>query len=325
MEKARHQDGGRAGGATWLNCVPGQLQREVRPVGGSEGDVRLYRVGGAGGRLLGGRPGRRSPGCSSGGREVSAVTELLHEIVPETAPVERNRSPREHRAAAIAAGILYITGTVAGVLSVAVIAPVGDASDPLAAAAEHSGAVVTGALLVLVMGLSLAFIPIVLFPVLRRVNEVLALGYLIVRGAIETACYVVLAIGWLLLVPVSEAMTAGSGTASPAGVRVGNLVLDGDAANAVLALVFCLGAGMFYTLLYRSRIVPLWISVWGLGAIAFYMVADLLAMYGVFDANSPGQVLMFAPMFLQEMVLAVWLIARGFRPAAVTTTSKLES
>ena len=104
---------------------------------------------------------------------------------------------REHKAAATTAGVLYITGTVAGVLSKVVSAPVRDAGDPLAAAAEHSGAVVTSGLLVLVMGLSLAFIPVVLFPVLRRVDEVLAIGYLIVRGAVETACYVVLAIGWL--------------------------------------------------------------------------------------------------------------------------------
>jgi hypothetical protein len=64
-----------------------------------------------------------------------------------------------HRAAASPAEILYITGTVAGVLSMLVTAPVRDARDPLAAAAEHSGAVVSGALLILVMGLSLAFVP----------------------------------------------------------------------------------------------------------------------------------------------------------------------
>ena len=61
---------------------------------------------------------------------------------------------REHKAAATTAGILYITGTVAGVLSLVLSAPVRDAGDPFAAAAEHSGVVVTGALLVLVMGLS---------------------------------------------------------------------------------------------------------------------------------------------------------------------------
>lgn len=227
---------------------------------------------------------------------------------------------REHKAAATTAGILYITGTVTGVLSMVVSAPVRDASDPFAAAAEHSGLVVTGALLVLVMGLSLALVPVVLFPVLRRVNEVLATGYLVMRGAVETACYVILAIGWLLLVPLGDAMSAGLGTATPAGMRLGKLVIDADAANAVLALVLCLGAVMFYVLLYRSRIVPRWIAVWGLAAVPLYVLADLLAMYAVIGANSSQQVLMFMPLAVQEMVLAVWLIARGFRPAAVSTT-----
>jgi hypothetical protein len=255
---------------------------------------------------------------------VIAVTDLQQRIVPETSPEEHHRGMREHRTAATAAGILYITGTVAGALSYIVIAPVSSARDPLASAAEHSGAVVTGALLVLLMGLSLALVPIVLFPVLRRVNEVLAVGYLIVRGAVETACYIILAIGWLLLVPLGDAMAVGPGTASPAGVRVGNLVLDADATNAVLTLVFCLGAGMFYMLLYRSRIVPRWITLWGLVAIPLYVAADLLAMYGVIGANSSEQVLVFMPLAVQEMVLAVWMIARGFRPAAFATAPELE-
>ncbi len=251
------------------------------------------------------------------------MTDLQHKAVSEQVSVEHHRSAREHRAAATTAGILYIIGTVAGFLSFVVIAPVGDAGDPLAYAGEHSGTVVTGALLVLVMGLSLAFVPVVLFSVLRRVDEVLAVGYLVVRGAVETVCYVILAIGWLLLVPLGEAMAAGGGAASPAGVRVGTLVIDADATNAVLTLVFCLGAGMFYVLLYRSRIVPRWISAWGLVAIPIYVAADLLAMYGAFAANGPAQVLMFIPLAVQEMVLAVWMIARGFRPAAVATTPEL--
>ena len=93
-------------------------------------------------------------------------------------------------------------------------------------------------------------------------------------------------------------------------------MIDADATNAVLALVFC----MFYVLLYRSRIVPRWIALWGLLAIPFYVAAHLLAMYGVVGANSSGQVLMFMPMAVQEMVLAVWMIARGFRPVADSTT-----
>ena len=241
---------------------------------------------------------------------------------PERGDGSRTRSRvREHRAAATTAGILYIIGSVAGILSKAVTyVPVHDADDPLAYAAKHSGAVATGALLVLVMGLSLAFVSVVLFPVLRRVDEVLATGYLIIRGAVETAAYVIIAIAWLLLVPLSETMSAGPGTASRAGVRAGSLVIDSDGASAMLTLVFCLGAALFYALLYRSRIVPRWITLWGFVGIPLYAAAYLLAMYGVIGGNSSAQNLLQLPLGVQEMVLAVWMIARGFRPPAVSTT-----
>ena len=231
---------------------------------------------------------------------------------------------REHKSAARMAGILYITGTVAGVLTkIVVMPPVSEAGDPFAASAQHTGAVVTGALLVLVMGLSLAFVPVVLFPVLRRVDERLAIGYLIMRGAVETTCYVLSAISLLLLLPVGEAMSAGPGTASPAGVRLGSLLVDSVDVGAVTALVFCLGGVMFYLLLYRSGIVPRWIALWGLAAIPFYVAAYLLAMYAVIGANSTELNLLVIPLAVQEMVLAVWMIARGFRPAAVSTTAEL--
>ena len=231
-------------------------------------------------------------------------------------------SVREHRTAATTAGILYVIGTVAGILSKVVAAlPVRDADDPLAYAAQHSDAVTTGALLVLVMGLSLAFVPVVLFPVLRRVDEVLATGYLIIRGAVETVCYVIIAIAWLLLAPVAGTMSAGSGTASRAGVRLGTLLVDFDGASAVLSLVFLLGAALFYVLLFRSRIVPRWITLWGFIGIPLYAAAYVLAMYGTIDTNSSAQNLLCAPVFVQEMVLAVWMIARGFRPAAGATTT----
>jgi hypothetical protein len=202
----------------------------------------------------------------------------------------------------------------------AVTAPLHAAGDPLGAAVAHPGTVVTGALLVLVMGLSLGFVPVVLFGVLRPAGETLAIGYLIMRGAVETVCYVILAIGLLLLVPFGEAMAAGPGTASPVATRLGSLLSDADATNAVLALVFCLGGAAFYLLLYRSRIVPRWLAGWGLVALGFYVSADLLAMYGAIGAVSSAQVLMFMPLAVQEMVLAVWMIARGFRPAAMPTT-----
>jgi hypothetical protein len=225
---------------------------------------------------------------------------------------------REHRAAATTAGVLFIIGTAAGILSKAfTYFPVHNADDPLAYAADHSGRVATGALLVLVMGLSLALLAVVLFPVLRRVDEVLATGYLIIRGAVEATTYVIVATAWLLLVPLAETMAAGPGTASPAGVRLGYLVIDSDGASVIMSLVFCVGAALFYVLLFRSRIAPRWIVSWGLIGIPLYAAAYLLAMYGAVGINSSEVNLLSLPLAVQEMVLAVWMIARGFRPAAV--------
>ena len=88
----------------------------------------------------------------------------------------------------------------------------------------------------------------------------------------------------------------------------------------MLTLVFCLGAALFYVLLYRSRIVPRWITLWGFVGIPLYAAAYLLAMYGAIGGNSSAQNLLQLPLAVQEMVLAVWMIARGFRPATASTT-----
>ena len=119
-------------------------------------------------------------------------------------------------------------------------------------------------------------------------------------------------------------MSAGPGTASPAGVRLGNLVIDSDGASVIMSLVFCVGAALFYVLLFRSRIAPRWIVSWGLIGIPLYAAAYLLAMYGVVGINSSEVNLLCLPLAVQEMVLAVWMIARGFRPAAVSPASDLK-
>jgi hypothetical protein len=232
---------------------------------------------------------------------------------------------REHKTAAVTAGVLYIIGTVSGVLSkVWVLAPVRDADDPLAYAAEHGHRIVTGALLVLLMGLALVFVPVVLFPILRRLDEVLAIGYLTVRGAVEATCYLISVVALLLLAPVSGVMSAGSGAGSPAGVRLGSLLINFEAIDAVTALVFCLGGVMFYALLYRSRIVPRWIAVWGLAGVPLYVAAYVLAMYGAIGTNSAELNLLVLPLAVQEMALGIWMIARGFRPAGGTAASQHE-
>ena len=83
----------------------------------------------------------------------------------------------------------------------------------------------------------------------------------------------------------------------------------------VSLLSFGLGAMMYYWVFYRSRLVPRWLSAWGLIAIPMLTVSALLVMFRLIDNLSTTQVVLALPIAVQEMVLAVWLIAKGFAPA----------
>jgi len=217
------------------------------------------------------------------------------------------------RKAAVWIGVLYIIGTVALVLSAVVMG--GLLTDPavLAQVAAQPNQVAVGALLVLLAGFALAMVPVVFWPIGRRYNETLAMGYVVFRGAIETVIYVVGALGWLLLIPLSTQPDA----APLAGlVRTADPVIWGQ----VGVIPFALGALMFYVLLYQSRLVPRWLSVWGLVGAALYIVPPIGNMFGL---SSLG--VLMVPTFLQEMVMAVWLIAKGFSPAALAAESAGET
>ena len=175
---------------------------------------------------------------------------------------------------------------------------------------------VLGALFVLTMGLALAMVPVIMFPILRKQSEALALGYVVFRGGLEAVSYLAIATGWLLLVPLSQIYAqAGAWDASNAQA-LGTLLLEAKEIGSVLAIVFCLGALIFNYLLYQTELVPRWLSGWGLIAIVPYLAAGLFSMFGIIDALSPIYATLNLPLGLQEMILAVWLIVRGFNSSA---------
>lgn len=221
-----------------------------------------------------------------------------------------------YRTNAAVAGVLYIIGTVAGILSLTLTQPLRDAQDLLQVAAANANLILLAALCVLLMCLSLALVPVVLYPVLKHHSQVLALGYVVFRGALETIIGMITPIAWLLLVALSQSYAQSAG-AAPGFQAAGALLLKPGAVGSLLGIVFCLGAAMFYTVLYRSRLVPRWITVWGLAAVAPYLATEFLALFAVLDSTSSTAVLLFLPMIVQEMVLAVWLIVKGFNAPAV--------
>src|SRR3990170_3818335 len=120
-----------------------------------------------------------------------------------------------YRKTAIIVGVLYIIGTVAGILSVVLSTPILDGPDFLIKVSSNETQFVIAALFVLLMGLALAMVPVMLFPIFRKINEVLAVGYVVFRGALETVTYIAMVITWLfLLIAGREYVAAGAPDAS---------------------------------------------------------------------------------------------------------------
>lgn len=226
---------------------------------------------------------------------------------------------RTHRKTAIIVGTLFIIGTVAGILSVVATTPVLNGSDYLVKVSSDSNRLSIGALLVLTMGLSLAVVPVALFPIARKHNESLALGYVVFRGALEPIAYIGVVISWLALTVVGREYGQAGAPDAFAFQALGT-VLRGtqDAIGNILIIIFSLGALMLYALLYQSRLVPRWLSVWGFIAIILHLATAFLALFALADGTSPIVLVMHLPIFLQEMVMAVWLIVKGFNASTST-------
>jgi hypothetical protein len=212
----------------------------------------------------------------------------------------------DNRKTGILIGILYIIGTVFGILSAVLTGTMSDPHEYLVHIASNNNKYVLGACFVLCMGFSLAFIPLIIYPVLKKTNKTLALGYVIFRGALETITYIGIFVCMMLLLETGQHYLNEL-------ENIGILIYKfRDLCSLTTVYVFSIGALLFYTGLYKSKLVPKWLSLWGIIAIILHFLTGLLIMFGLQTEASVSNSIMNFPIFLQEMVMAVWLIIKGF-------------
>ena len=229
------------------------------------------------------------------------------------------------RKSAIWVGVLWITATMLPVLSISSWSVLDDGEGILANAATHKSDVITWVLLNLVGAVSAAGVAFMLYPILIRVADTsvkrgLALWYVGTRIT-ESGTYVVAVLATWLFLPLSrEFVAAGAPDASHFQTTSIILQTTQDLALALAQSVFAIGAAMMYYLLFQARLVPRWLSLWGLVAAPLFVIASLSLLW-TGDPNSTLANTFFAPMALQEMVLAGWLIVKGFDSAALASGS----
>jgi hypothetical protein len=230
-----------------------------------------------------------------------------------------------HRKTALFVGVLFIIGTVSGVLAGTFTAPIQTGSAyPLNISANETQWIIA-TLLTLLMGLSLAMVPVLLYPIFRKQNEVLAFGSVLFRGIFEQVGETLMVISMFLLLTVSE-VYGKTGTADASNFQtLGSvLIAAGHWIQNINGIVFSVGTMMFFVLFYQTRLVPRWLSGWGIIGAALYFIADIVCMFSPLHLSPDigvGIGLLIVPTAIQEMVFAVWMIVKGFNPSAIASLS----
>ncbi len=211
--------------------------------------------------------------------------------------------------------------TIATSISQILVSPILDTSNVLVNISANANRLIPGILLELVNALASAGIAIAIFPVLKNYTEGMAIGYVSFR-TIEAAIGVVASIDLLSLLTLSQvSIIADIPVASDIKYLSAFLLAAHDWAFLMVLIIFSLGALMLYPALYNSKLVPRIISIWGLVGSIMLIAANLLILFGYTSINSITDNLLSLPIALNEMILALWLIARGFELSAIASLS----
>ena len=215
-------------------------------------------------------------------------------------------------------GTLFIVATVSFSVAVFLLDPVLGAPDYLNKVALGKLVVGAAILLELTNHIAVVGIAVVIYPVLRQFSERLAVGYLVARS-IESVLFAIGTLHLAALANVSrEFVTAGASSGSHFHTLGGTLLAGHDLNDAAIAFTaFSLGALILNWALYQAKLVPRWLCGWGLASSALILGTRIMVMIGI-ELSSTTVIILDAPIMLQEMVFAVWLIVKGFNAEVFT-------
>jgi hypothetical protein len=230
------------------------------------------------------------------------------------------RTHGSDRKTAAVVGVLFILGTVPALLSLPLGLNTVNAPDHLTAISTNAGQMIIYTAIKFIMGIACAGIGLALYPILKKYNEGLAIGaagFRVIEGVVD----VVGALLYVVLLALSqEFVKAGAPVSSY--FQTADVVINagiGWFRDAAMLLLFGIGALMYYIVFYQYRLVPRWLSVWGLVGITGTIISALLVMFHLLPPAATIVIALNLPILPQELVLAVWLIAKGFNPSAVAS------
>jgi hypothetical protein len=215
-------------------------------------------------------------------------------------------------------GVFYIISTVAGILcNLVILEPILNAPDYLTNVSGHENQVIIAALFDLLCAGVFVVVAVVIFPILKKLNETIAVGYVVAR-IFEAVPFVIGVISYLSLVRLSQEFVQAGAPDAAYFHTAGTLLLTVRGWTELLGptIFFGLTALILNQILYQSKLVPRWLSGWGLLGAILIVAGGLGEPFGFSQ-----RMLLAIPIALQEMVFAVWLIVKGFNVSALAAGS----
>jgi hypothetical protein len=218
-----------------------------------------------------------------------------------------------NRKTAIIVGVLFLTAIGTYNLGVFLIDSIVDDSDFLINVSNNENKLVLGAILILVDCAAVVILAVLLYPVLKRYNKPIALGYVGFR-IIECTTLIIAVISTLLLITLSQDYVKAGAPGDSYFQTIGTLLKEVHYwTYQIVILIFSsiFGTLLAY-LLYQSKLIPRFISILGLVG---YPLLLPMALFGIFGY---GEItILLIPGGLFEILFPIWLIFNGFDSPAI--------
>ena len=231
-----------------------------------------------------------------------------------------------YRKTAIIVGILFLVCTAAALLSFPFTGSILEDQDYLTKLTLNETSVTIGALIEFIWAAACAGIAIGLYPLLKKYNGALALGSVGFR-VVEGVFVLIGTLSLLSLLTLSQEFIAAGAPGASSFQTSGTLLLAlrDWSLNVIGPLAFSLGALMYYVILYKSKLIPRWLSGWGVLGAVLSLAATVLASFTHDFGMESVHTYLHIPIGVNELVLAVWLIAKGFNVSAIASLSAKSS
>ncbi|TXK73394.1 DUF4386 domain-containing protein [Paenibacillus sp. N3.4] len=219
-----------------------------------------------------------------------------------------------NKKAAKIVGVLFILAAVTSIIGLNLYDPILKDPDYLIKGSEHANQVILGALMELILVVSAIGTATTMFPFLRKYNETIALWHVCFRF-LEAVIITVGIISVLSLLTLSREFVAAGALDTAFFQASGALLKAVHDWTFLLGPAFMLGINtmMYSYIFYKSKLVPRFISILGMTGATLVFIEALLVMFGVIQQISVWGAILALPVAANEMILAVWLIVKGFK------------